>query len=105
VCFVAAGVIVAWAYRPRDFDWPPGPRGLADNYLDTAERDTRAVVLETMLAAYDANNRVIEEKVKAFNLAFGFSAGAALLLGVTIISDIVCHTSGPGGVGIYGPGC
>jgi hypothetical protein len=93
--FLVAGATVAWAYRPREFDWPPKPQGLADFYRDKTRLETRAAVLGTMLAAYDANARVIRQKVRAFKAGFVLSAAAVGLLGVAIVSDIALHTAPP----------
>ena len=95
--FLVAGAVVAVAYWPREFDRPPKPRGLVDYYQDKTGLETRAAVLGTMLAAYDSNAKVIEQKMRAFRWAFVLTAAAVGLLGVAVVSDIAVHTAPPQG--------
>jgi hypothetical protein len=93
--FLLAAGVVAWAYRPTDFDRPPRPGDLRDLYLTTNPRRTKLIVIDSILDAYTGNQAVIKRKIAAFKWAFGLTAGATGLLGIAIMAQVTCETAAP----------
>lgn len=86
--FLIAGAIVAVAYWPTPFDRPPKPSSLRDLYLTTDERETKLIVIDSIIAAYNHNEVVLARKIGAFKLAFVRTAAATGLLGLAVILEI-----------------
>lgn len=84
LCLSAA--IATVAFLPREFQRPPEPRFLRENYLVVGEADTKRDVIDTMVDAYEMNAEKIREKSLMFLysvVAFAIGvilAGAAALL-------------------------
>jgi len=93
--YLVAAAIVALAYLPIDFDWPPKPSALRTEYLLEDLRETKLDVVDTLIAAYDLNERAIARKTRAFVVAFALTAIATILLGIALIGNIAWQTYGP----------
>jgi hypothetical protein len=78
VVLIVSGIIATAAWSPRKFDRPPNPAVLRDKYLTSPRDETRLVVLDTMLEAYNENQRRIDEKLVGFR-------NAMLVLGIAIV--------------------
>src|SRR5687767_11993428 len=95
ILFLVAAGIVAWRYRPTDFDRPPKPGELRDLYLTTDPRRVKLIVIDSILDAYTGNEAVIKRKNRAFKWAFGLTALATGLLGIALMSQVACETAAP----------
>jgi len=93
--FLGAAAMVAWAYRPTDFDRPPKPGELRDLYLTTDPRWVKLTVIDSILDAYTGNEAVIKRKNRAFKWAFSLTAAGTGLLGLALMTQITCETSAP----------
>jgi hypothetical protein len=93
--YLLAAAIVGLAYLPMDFDWPPKPSTLRTEYLLEDPRETKLAVIDTLIAAYDLNERAIARKTSAFVIAFGLTAIATIILGIALIGNIAWQTYGP----------
>jgi hypothetical protein len=93
--FLGAAAMVAWAYRPTDFDRPPKPGELRDLYLTTDPRRVKLTVIDSILDAYTGNEAVIKRKNRAFKWAFSLTAAGTGLLGLALMTQITCETSAP----------
>ncbi len=93
--YLLAAAIVGLAYLPMDFDWPPKPSTLRTEYLLEDPQETKLAVIDTLIAAYDLNERAIARKTRAFVVAFGLTAIATIILGIALIGNIAWQTYGP----------
>ncbi len=93
--YLIAAAIVGIAYLATDFDWPPAPGALRTQYLRTHPRRTKLEVVDTLVAAYARNARLIARKHRAFVWAFTLSAGATIMLGAGLIGNIAWNTYAP----------
>jgi hypothetical protein len=93
--YLVAAAIVGIAYLPMNFDWPPKPAALRDAYLLKDTRETKLAVLDTLIAAYVANEQAIARKITAFVWAFTLTAVATIMLGIALIGNIAWQTYAP----------
>jgi hypothetical protein len=93
--FLGAAAVVAWAYWPRDFDWPPRPAGIRELVL-LDPRETKLQVIDTIIQSYNLNEQIIAFKIRWFKLAFLLTAGATALLGIAIVVHVWGQTAGLG---------
>ena len=77
VVLLVSGIIASASWLPRRFERPPKPTGLRERYLASPQDETRLAVLDTMVEAYEDNQRRMDEKLAGFK-------NAALALGVAI---------------------
>lgn len=103
--FLVAGILVACYYASLDFDRPPQPKILLDEYLFVDEREAKMAVIDTSIKAYDKNQDILAKKVRAFNLAFVLTAVATVLMGLAVITQIACQTASPSWWPWPGGGC
>jgi hypothetical protein len=95
IIYILAAALVALAYWPRDFDWPPNPAGLRGLIMNDP-RETKLAVVDSIIAAYNLNGRVIEFKVAVFKWAFLLTAVATTCLSIAIGHSIWGQTTGMG---------
>jgi hypothetical protein len=100
ILFLSAAGIVAWAYRPTDFDRPPKPGELRDLYLTTDPRRVKLIVVDSILDAYTGNEAVIQRKNRLFKWAFGLTAAGTVLLGLALMTQVTCETATPPWAGL-----
>ncbi|MFQ5879905.1 MAG: hypothetical protein ACE5IZ_07035 [Dehalococcoidia bacterium] len=75
-----SSLIAGAAWLPREFDRPPNPSHLRNAYLGTPPQETVLAIVNSMVQAYDENQRMIHEKQGAFRrAAFLLALGAFLL--------------------------
>jgi hypothetical protein len=79
---IASGVIAGLAWLPREFQLPPNPRALREDYVVRSVAETKLAVVDIMVEAYDKNQRSIEEKLGAFRSAAALFAAAVGLIAV-----------------------
>ncbi|MFN8526867.1 MAG: hypothetical protein U0821_27500 [Chloroflexota bacterium] len=96
VLFLLAAIIVAVAYWPANFDRPPNPAALRQQYLTADARETKLAVIDSCILAYNTNQVVIQRKNEAFKRAFLLTAIATVLLGVAFALQTACQTADPG---------
>jgi hypothetical protein len=77
------------------FDWPPKPAALRDEYLLKDPRETKLAVIDTLIEAYNANERTLARKIRAFVVAFSLTAVATIGLGVALVGNIAWQTYAP----------
>lgn len=90
--YLAAGAIVAWVYWPTNFDRPPRPSSLRDQYLTTDPRETRLIVVDSIIEAYNRNESVLARKTFAFKVAFVLTSLATALMGSAVTAQIALQT-------------
>lgn len=93
VLFLLAGAIVAVVYWPTDFDRPPRPSALRDEFLMVDPRETKLSVIDTIIDAYNRNAAVIKRKAFAFKVAFLLTGGATGFLGAAVTGQIAFQTT------------
>jgi len=78
------------SYRIRDFQETPNLGVILQNYLDKDEKETKAVVFQMMVNAYERNEHLISKKATYTNSAFVFLLIEAAMLVVLIVFQAVC---------------
>jgi hypothetical protein len=91
--YLLAGVIIAWVYWPTTFDRPPAPAALRNNYLTTDARETKLVVIDSMIEAYSKNELVLARRTRAFKIAFVLTGAATALLGGAVMIQLALQTT------------
>jgi len=86
---MASGFVAALGWLPREFDRPPEPGALRDGYLIKLQAETKLLILDTMVEAYDSNERAINEKLGSFRSAAVVFGVAVFLIGISAISEII----------------
>jgi hypothetical protein len=89
ILFLQAGIIAAVVYWPMDFNWPPQPAALRDEYLTTDPRQTKHDVVERIIYRYETNGLAIERKMVGFRAAFSLTALAVVALAIALVFHIV----------------
>ena len=79
---IVSGVIAGLAWLPREFQLPPYPRALREDYVVRSIATTRLAVVDIIVEAYDRNQRRIEQKLGAFRSAAALFAVAVGLIAV-----------------------
>lgn len=78
------------AYKIRTYTEVPDPRRLLDEYLDKPEDYTKAVVIQSLVDAYEENETVITNKANYNFLAFTFLMIEALILVILLLLRVTC---------------
>jgi len=89
VLLMLAGLIAGLAWLPREFDRPPKPLLLRQKYLARPAQETLLAIVDTMVQAYNDNERRIDEKLAAFRYATGGLAVAVFLIAVAAILELL----------------
>ncbi len=90
---IVSTVVAGLAWLPREFDRPPKPSALRDNYLATHPVATKLAVLDTMIEAYNDNEKTIDEKLVAFRRAALSLSVAVLLIAIAVIVELFSASS------------
>jgi hypothetical protein len=93
--FLVAGILAARRYPSLDFDWPPQPESLREEFLLADPREAKLAVVDTAIDAYNQNRNILATKIWAFNVAFALTAVATVLMGLAVIAQLGCQTAAP----------
>ena len=94
--FLGAAAIVAWAYRPAEFDRPPKPAELRDLYLTTDPRRVKLIVIDSILEAYTGNEAVIQQEESGLQAPHSdLRQRGTGFLGVALMVQVTCETKVP----------
>jgi hypothetical protein len=85
VALLFSAVTAVGAYLPRRFARPTSIRQLREGYLTAAERETKRVMVDTLIVAYDRNETVVREKLGFFKLGLLSFAASVILLATAIV--------------------
>jgi hypothetical protein len=94
--FLAAGLIAVRAYWPMEFDRPPAPDALRNEYLTTDPRITTLENVDSILVAYARNEVVLNFKFRAIKMALILTTIATGLFGAAAIIQLLLVTRGWG---------
>jgi len=89
VLLMFCGLITGLAWLPREFDRPPKPSPLRQKYLGKPAQETLLAIADTMVQAYNDNERRIDQKLAAFRYAAGALAVAIFLIAVGAILELL----------------
>lgn len=89
ILLMLSGLIAGLSWLPREFDRPPKPLPLRQKYLARPAHETLLAIVDTMVQAYNENQRRIDEKLGAFRYAVGLLAVAVFLMAVGAILELV----------------
>lgn len=78
------------SYKVRDFHETPDLSVILQDYLDKDERETKAVVFQSMVNAYERNEYLISKKAAYTNSAFVFLMIEAAMFVVLIVFQSIC---------------
>ena len=84
-----SAVIAGLAWLPREFDRPPEPLHLRQKYLGKPVQEVVLAVVDTMVQAYNNNQRRIDEKLAAFRYAALGLAVAVFLMATGAIAELL----------------
>ena len=90
--YLVAALVAIWGYRPQNFDRPPKPIEMRADYLTVAPAEAKRELIDTVLLAYDKNERTIARKFRAFRTAFVLATIATGAIGVALIGQIALQT-------------
>jgi hypothetical protein len=96
IAFFIAGLFAVYGYSITVFDMPPEPAALRREYLTTDPKETKLVVIDTIIEAYNRNQSVLSEKMTAFWTAFRLTVLATGLLGAAVVVQVASQTKGLG---------
>jgi hypothetical protein len=84
-----SAVIAGLAWLPREFDRPPEPLHLRQKYLRKPVQEVLLAVVDTMVQAYNDNQRMIDEKLAAFRYAAVGLTVAVFLMATGAIVELL----------------
>ena len=84
-----SAVLAGLAWLPRDVYMPPEPLHLRQKYLHKPAREVVLAVVDTMVEAYNDNQRIINEKLGAFKRAAASLAVAVFLMATGAIVELL----------------
>jgi hypothetical protein len=84
-----SAVIAGLAWLPREVYMPPEPLHLRQKYADKPAREVLLAVVDTMVEAYNDNERKIDEKLGSFRSAAAILAVAVFLMATGAIVELL----------------
>jgi len=82
-------VFATWGYWIRKYKGTPAPRALRDFYLMEEPERTKLAVTDYVVEVYEWNQKRIASKVKYTHISFVFVFLGALIIGVTILYNLL----------------
>lgn len=91
VVMLLASAVTGLAWLPREFDRPPKPETLRQRYLNRPGTDLQLAVVDSMVKAYNNNEKKIDEKLGAFRNSIRILAIGVLLFASVAIIEVVSN--------------
>jgi len=82
-------VLASWGYRIRKYKGPPNPIALREFYLVEEQERTKLAVVDYLCSVYDWNQKRITSKVRYTHFSFVSVFLGAVIIGVTIIYNLL----------------
>ncbi len=86
---LASLLSATWGYRIRKYKAPPSPSALREFYLMEEPQKAKLAVVDYLCSAYDWNQELLEGKVKYTHGSFIFVLLGAVIIGVTILINLL----------------
>jgi hypothetical protein len=78
-----------WGYWIRKYKAPPDPMALREFYLTEEPEKSKLAILDYLSSVYAWNQPIIEGKVKYTRISFGSVLTGTIIIGVTILINMV----------------
>jgi hypothetical protein len=90
VALILASLLSAtWGYWIRKYKAPPSPSALREFYLMEEPQKAKLAVVDYLCSVYDWNQKLLESKVRFTHGSFIFVLLGALIIGVTILLNLL----------------
>jgi hypothetical protein len=78
-----------WGYWIRKYKAPPDPVALRTFYLTEEQEKTKLAIIDYLSSVYEWNQPLIEDKVKYTRISFASVLSGTVIIGVTILINLL----------------